>query len=178
MLSAEQALERLKKGNLSYQQESSFRGRVDGTLRQELAEDQSPYAVVVSCSDSRVLPEAIFEAGLGELFTIRVAGNVICDHVLGSIQYAHEHLGCKLVVVLGHTHCGAVHAALEGGTYGYAHRLISPIQQLVDEFSDGCMIARAHACAGARQVEEAFRRTDLSVQAALYDIVSGAVSWL
>ena len=71
------------------------------------AEGQKPYAIVISCSDSRVIPEAIFSAGIGDLFVIRVVGNVLDNHQLGSIEYAAEHLGVKLIVMLGHTGCGA-----------------------------------------------------------------------
>ena len=80
---------------------------------------QHPHAIIVTCSDSRVIPETIFSAGLGELFVIRVAGNVIDDHQLGSIEYAAGHLGSPVVVVLGHTHCGAVDAAINSDPEGY-----------------------------------------------------------
>ena len=89
-------------------------GDVSAAVRMETAEHgQHPRAIVIACSDSRVIPEAIFNAGIGELFTIRVAGNVIGDMELASCVYAAEHLGVKLIVVLGHTQCGAVASALE-----------------------------------------------------------------
>ena len=78
----------------------------------DLAQGQHPYATILSCSDSRVPPELIFDAGLGELFIIRVAGNVISAEVAGSLQYAGRHLHTPLFVVLGHTNCGAVAAAI------------------------------------------------------------------
>src|SRR5262249_35121861 len=81
--------------------------------RTEEAKGQHPYAVIVSCSDSRVPPELVFDAGIGDLFVIRTAGNRLDDLVLASIEYAVEHLGCSLVVVLGHERCGAVTAAVE-----------------------------------------------------------------
>lgn len=93
----------------------------DQTLERirQLKKGQHPFAVVVSCSDSRVPPELIFDQGLGDIFSIRTAGNVIGDYELGSIEYAVEHLGCRLVVVLGHKSCGAVEAFLhnEGGRH-------------------------------------------------------------
>ena len=78
----------------------------------DLKKGQDPHTVVVSCSDSRVPPELIFDQGLGDIFSVRTAGNVIGDYELGSIEYAVEHLGCKLVVVLGHEECGALKAYL------------------------------------------------------------------
>lgn len=83
--------------------------------RHELSKGQKPYAVILGCSDSRVGPELIFDEGLGDLFVVRVAGNTADAAGTGSIEYAVEHLGAKLVVVLGHDHCGAVSAAVKGG---------------------------------------------------------------
>lgn len=83
--------------------------------RAELVKGQQPYAIILSCSDSRVPPELIFDESLGRLFIIRVAGNVVDSVTLGSIEYAVEHLHVKLLVVMGHESCGAVKAALEGG---------------------------------------------------------------
>src|SRR5438067_8250885 len=81
--------------------------------RAELTKSQHPFAIIVSCSDSRVPPEIVFDQGLGNLFVLRVAGNVIDDHSLGSIEYAVDHLAVRLIVVLGHQRCGAVKAAKE-----------------------------------------------------------------
>jgi carbonic anhydrase len=81
--------------------------------RAELTKSQHPFAIIVSCSDSRVPPEIVFDQGLGDLFVLRVAGNVIDDHSLGSIEYAVDHLAVRLIVVLGHQRCGAVKAAKE-----------------------------------------------------------------
>ena len=79
----------------------------------ELATGQRPFAIVLGCADSRTSPEVLFDQGLGDLFVIRVAGNILDDHVLGSIEYAVDHLGAQLIVVLGHQRCGAVQAAKE-----------------------------------------------------------------
>jgi carbonic anhydrase len=95
-----------------------------------LAKGQQPYATILSCSDSRVPPELIFDVGLGELFIVRVAGNVMSPEVAGSLQYAGRHLHTQLFVVLGHTHCGAVAAALDTSLHGT--RQHSRIQLLVD----------------------------------------------
>ena len=86
----------------------------DGPAREKLVNGQSPYAIVLCCSDSRVPPELVFDQGLGEIFVVRVAGNVPDPIVLGSIEYGVEHLKAPLIVVLGHQRCGAVTAAVEG----------------------------------------------------------------
>ena len=102
--------EKLSIGNKQYLKTS------DEALRLDTAENgQHPYAIVVCCSDSRVIPEQIFSADIGDLFVIRVAGNVLDQHQLGSIEYAAGHLHCQHIIVLGHTGCGAVTAALKGG---------------------------------------------------------------
>jgi carbonic anhydrase len=112
-ISADEALQRLIDGNTRFLRGES---RVAGLSRESMAEmarGQRPFATILGCSDSRVAPELIFDAGLGELFVIRVAGNVLSAEVAGSMQYAVSHLKTPLVVVLGHEGCGAIHAALE-----------------------------------------------------------------
>ena len=129
-ISADEALRRLIAGNERFLRgEASFSG-----LRREslidLAQGQSPYAAVLGCSDSRVPPELIFDVGLGELFVVRVAGNILSPRVAGSLQYAETHLYTPLLVVLGHEGCGAVSAALATMIKGAQHH--SRIQILVD----------------------------------------------
>src|SRR5947208_15471281 len=94
----------------------------------DLKKSQNPFAVIVSCSDSRLPPELIFDQGLGDVFSIRTAGNVIGDFELGSIEYAVEHLHCKLIVVLGHENCGAIQAYAAAGEEKHEDH----IQSLVD----------------------------------------------
>ena len=114
MISASEAKKILIEGNQRYIHAKAGTGDVSARLRQKTAEEgQQPYAIIISCSDSRVIPEAIFSAGIGELFVIRVVGNVLDNHQLGSIEYAAEHLGTKLIVMLGHTGCGANKAVKE-----------------------------------------------------------------
>jgi carbonic anhydrase len=111
-LTPEQALNLLKEGNRNYVTDSPVR-RVEGRERRlEIARGQTPFAVLVSCSDSRVPPELLFGRGLGELFIIRNAGNTIDTAALGSIEYAVAELGVPLIVVMGHQRCGAVDAAV------------------------------------------------------------------
>src|SRR6188768_3653997 len=108
-------LDKLKEGNKRFV--SGHPVHPDETLDRirELKKGQNPFVVVVSCSDSRLPPELIFDQGLGDVFSIRTAGNVIGDYELGSIEYAVEHLHCKLIVVLGHENCGAIQAYAASG---------------------------------------------------------------
>lgn len=106
-------LDKLLEGNRRFAESASTHPRQSADRRLETAQGQNPFAVIVGCSDSRVPPEIVFDQGIGDLFVIRVAGNVIDDHALGSIEYAVEHLGVQLILVLGHSNCGAVDAALQ-----------------------------------------------------------------
>jgi carbonic anhydrase len=107
------ALTRLKAGNQRFIAGKLQHPHQDSKRRAELATGQRPFAIVLGCADSRTSPEVLFDQGLGDLFVIRVAGNVLDDHVLASIEYAVDHLGAQLIVVLGHQRCGAVQAAKE-----------------------------------------------------------------
>ncbi|MBS1874407.1 MAG: carbonic anhydrase [Acidobacteria bacterium] len=99
----------------------------------ELSKGQHPSAVILSCADSRVAPELLFDQGLGDVFIVRVAGNILDDENLGSIEYAVEHLGTRLIVVLGHQRCGAVSAAVQGGKpAGHVGKLVEDIQPSVE----------------------------------------------
>jgi carbonic anhydrase len=109
---ADEALARLVAGNARFMQGEARFPTVQKEVLAELAKGQHPYATILGCSDSRVPPELIFDAGFGELFIVRVAGNVISPEVMGSMQYAGVHLRTPLFVVLGHEGCGAVNAAL------------------------------------------------------------------
>lgn len=112
-MNGDQALERLMEGNKRYVNANLANPNRTLERMQELVQGQSPSAVIVGCSDSRVPPEIIFDQGLGDLFIVRVAGNIVDDAALGSIEYAVSHLGVQLVLVLGHEKCGAVAAAVE-----------------------------------------------------------------
>jgi len=111
-LSPDQALQLLKEGNRNFVTDSPYRSVQGRDRRLEIARGQTPFAVLVSCSDSRVPPELLFSRGLGELFIIRNAGNTVDTVALGSIEYAVAQLGVPLIVVLGHERCGAVEAAV------------------------------------------------------------------
>jgi carbonic anhydrase len=107
-----QALARLMTGNQRFQKNKLRHPDLDPTRREKLVEGQSPFAAILSCSDSRVPPELVFDQGLGDLFEVRLAGNTVTRSGLESIDYAVSHLGTRLIMVLGHESCGAVKAAL------------------------------------------------------------------
>ena len=129
---AENAAKELNEGNEQY-----LTGKADmnvsSALREELTNGQNPHTVVITCSDSRVPPELIFNADLGELFTIRTAGNVVGDYEVGSVEYAVDHLGSQLVLVMGHSSCGAVGAAVEGHATGNIESIVEEIVPSVKE---------------------------------------------
>lgn len=133
--SADEALARLVTGNQRFLQGATHRSELQRETLADLARGQRPYATILGCSDSRVPPEQIFDAGLGELFVVRVAGNVFSPEVAGSLQYAGSHLETPLFVVLGHEGCGAVDAALATKYEDARHR--SRIQILVDSILPG-----------------------------------------
>jgi carbonic anhydrase len=114
MISGEEALARLREGNLRFARGESHVGElVSPARRSQLAEGQAPFAIVLGCSDSRVPAEIVFDQGLGDLFVIRVAGNIVASSQVGSVEFAASRFGSRLVVVLGHSRCGAILAALE-----------------------------------------------------------------
>src|SRR5438067_11937757 len=110
---ADAALVKLKEGNLRFATSEVSKGKPTAARRKETAQAQHPFAIIVACADSRTPPELVFDENLGELFVVRTAGNLIDDHALGTIEYGVSALGARLIVVLGHTGCGAVKAALE-----------------------------------------------------------------
>jgi carbonic anhydrase len=189
--SADEALAKLMAGNRRYVLHKEQHPDQSLARRKELRAGQHPFAVILGCADSRVSPELLFDEGLGDLFVIRVAGNVVDDDILGSIEYAVEHLGTKLVMVLGHEKCGAVSAAVEGGTAeGHIQALVAAIQPSVEASSrepgdkiHNCVIANARRV--AQQIREsqpvlkkAVEKHGVTVVAADYALDSGAVTLL
>lgn len=128
---ADNALQKLKDGNDRFVNDKSELINVTKERRDQLMDGQNPYAVVVSCSDSRVTPNIVFNAGLGEIFDIRLAGNVVDDDALGSIEYGVAHANAPLIVVMGHESCGAVTAAYNKYTKGTA--VEGNIEEIVEE---------------------------------------------
>lgn len=114
MLTAQEALDRLKKGNQRFVAgETTHPRQLTHSDRVEMAENQNPFAIVLGCSDSRVPSEMVFDQGLGDLFVIRVAGNIVAPSQVGSVEFAAERYDCAVVVVLGHSHCGAIQATID-----------------------------------------------------------------
>ncbi len=176
-ISAADALEKLKEGNKVYMNSVKGVGDISPERRLYTSEHgQQPYAVIVSCSDSRVIPESIFSAGIGDLFVIRVAGNVIDNVQLGSIEYAAEHLGCKLVVVLGHTGCGAVCAAVEQND-GYVKFITDEIKHAIGDERDAVKASILNVKQSVAKIEKLLSMSDVKVLGALYHTDSGLVDF-
>ena len=113
MISARKALELLRAGNRRFVAERQRDGRIGATRREEVTERQEPFAIILGCSDSRVPAEIVFDQGLGDLFVIRVAGNIVAPSQIGSVEFAAEQFHTRLVVVLGHSGCGAILATID-----------------------------------------------------------------
>ncbi|MDM8147211.1 carbonic anhydrase, partial [Priestia megaterium] len=114
MPTAQEVLDRLKAGNQRFVNgNTSLAKTLSHHERAEMAKDQNPFAIVLGCSDSRVPAEMVFDQGLGDLFVIRVAGNVVAPSQVGSVEFAAERYDCPVVVVLGHSHCGAIQATID-----------------------------------------------------------------
>ena len=172
-----EALRRLKEGNKKYINSKTCCGDISQEQRKSTAENgQKPYAVIVACSDSRVVPEFIFSTGIGELFVVRVAGNVIDNHQLGSIEYAVEHLGCKLVVVLGHTQCGAVGACMKQNG-GYVKFITDEIRNAVGGETDAVKASVLNVNHSVAKIQKLIQIDGLLVTGALYRTESGIVDF-
>ena len=181
---AQEALERLKAGNARYLTAAKGEGDISPALREKTcAEGQAPYAIIITCSDSRVIPESIFSAGIGDLFVIRVAGNVIDDHQLGSIEYAAEHLGSRLILVMGHNHCGAVDAAINHDPEGYVKYITDEIRIAIGDETDDYRACCLNVKHSIKMIEESLEirqeeEHGLQVIGALYHLNTGEVEFL
>ena len=190
-LSPEVSLQRLVDGNQRFVAGRAEHPHQGEQRRLELTKGQTPFAVVLTCADSRVAPELFFDQGLGDLFVLRNAGNLVDEHILGSIEYAVEHLHAPLVVVVGHESCGAVGAALAGGhAPGHIGSLVECIEPAIEaakgqpgDRADNT--TRAHAKLMVAEivkksafVAEAVAAGHLKVLAARYDLDTGAVEIL
>jgi carbonic anhydrase len=182
------ALKRLQEGNERFARHRENHPDQSAQQVTKLAAGQHPFAVVLSCSDSRVPPELVFDQGLGDLFVVRVAGNTIDDVVLGSIEYAVEHLGSRLVLVMGHEKCGAVQAALSGKSEpGHIASVARPIEPVIEEarkqpgdpIHNTVLLNARHVARQLRESEPVLRERITSggviVVSAVYDLESGRV---
>ena len=192
------ALGRLAAGNRRFVQGLSSHPDQSAERRKSLVGSQRPFATILSCSDSRVPPELIFDQGLGDLFVVRVAGNVVDETALASVEYAVIHLDCPLIMVLGHAHCGAVTATMEAldgkpspddaGTHiGALAALISPAVKAApanspDRLGDAIVInaerSAAAILAGSSPLRTRAQAGSLRVVSARYELETGAISHL
>lgn len=196
-MTPDDVLKKLTEGNTRFVNGECLRPNQSQARRTETTVNgQHPYATVIACSDSRVPVELLFDAGIGDLFVIRVAGNVADVDEIGSIEYGVDHLGTPLLVVLGHTSCGAVTAVVQGAkVHGSIPQLVDNILPAADrakkahpEMSEEKIIAEAVKQNVWQTIHDLLRNSPATVQrvkngklmitGAIYDIASGKVSWM
>jgi len=183
----DEALTRLKAGNDRFAQSKVSIGKPVAARRAETAQNQHPFAIIVGCADSRTAPEIIFDQNIGDLFVIRTAGNLVDDYALGSIEYAVDHLGTRLIVVLGHERCGAVTAALAGGSApGHVNSLVRDIQPAVaaSKGKEGDALTNAIHENDAEVADKIRKQAQLGELASkvrvvegYYDLDTGEIEW-
>src|SRR6266508_1499098 len=187
-----EAISKMKEGNGRYTSGNLQHPGQTTERRTELAKTQHPFAGIVSCSDSRVPPEIVFDQGLGDLFVVRVAGNVINDEGLGSVEYTVDHLGTRLILVLGHQSCGAVKAAREtiaakGKAPGHIESLVMAIKPAVEATAKDDLDTTVKA--NVKNVVQALRSStpilkakvdsgEIQVIGGYYSLDTGAVTFL
>jgi carbonic anhydrase len=188
---ADSVLAALEAGNRRHVSARYRHPHQTASRRHELARGQLPNAVILTCADSRVPPEIVFDQGLGDLFVVRVAGNIATDAEIASIEYAVEHLHASLVVVMGHQACGAVAAAVEGGEApGHLPTLIDAIRPAVDKarklpgnLTDNAIRTNAEMVVEQLRsshpvLAEAVTAGTVRIVGAVYSLDTGAVTWL
>ena len=143
--------------------------------RDELVKGQHPETLVIACSDSRVIPELIFNSSLGDLFVIRTAGNVINEGELATVEYAIEHLKVKRIVVLGHTHCGAVHATMKNEKGRYLDPILNRIRKNIGDISDEYLASKENAFKEANYIKEKFPQYEGIIESMIYDIEESTI---
>jgi carbonic anhydrase len=178
----------LKEGNNRFVTDTSVKKLKDSTRRELLAGGQSPLAIILGCADSRVAPEIVFDTNLGELFTVRVAGNVANIASLASIEYAVTILKVKVILVQGHSSCGAVSAAIEGGDMGYnLNMLFTHITPAIEQTPGGNIdeIVKKNALLNAEElvnkspiIAEAVKNGQVKIFPTFYHLESGKVEFL
>ena len=181
------ALAKLTEGNKRFADNKVSTGKPTAARRAETAQTQHPFAIIVGCADSRTSPEIVFDQNLGDLFVVRTAGNLVDDYALGTIEYGVEHLGARLVVVLGHQRCGAVKAALESESApGHINALVRDIQPAVKAVKNKQGDALANAAhENALEVAEKIRKnvevgelsSQIRVVSGYYNLDTGKVEW-
>ena len=166
--------ERLLQGNEKYFNEIQNNAS-QREMRDQLVKGQHPKILVITCSDSRVVPEYIFNASLGELFVIRTAGNVINEGELATVEYAIEHLHVEHIVVLGHTHCGAIHAAIKNEQGKYLDPILNRIKHNIGSLDDEKEASRINAEKEVIFLEEKFPEYQGIIVAQVFDIETSKV---
>jgi len=188
---ADAVLAELKAGNQRHAKHQYTHPHVSAARQKELVAGQHPHAVILACADSRVAPEIVFDQGLGDLFTIRVAGNVAPDAEVASMEYAVEHLHTPLIVVMGHQSCGAVGAAIDGGEApGHLPALVNAIAPAVEKartlpgnLSDNAVRINVEMVVDQLRASQPLLAKEvadgnLRIVGAVYSLETGAVTWL
>jgi len=184
-----EVLQRLQDGNARFVEDKLDGQLQDSKRRSSLTSGQEPYAIILSCADSRVVPELAFDTGLGELFVVRVAGNIANSSSLASIEYAVAHCGSRVIVVLGHESCGAVTAAIKGGDNGYSlnHLLahITPAIDASEDSNDVNAVVKKNAMITAEElvnrssiIKTAVKESGLKIVPAYYNLGTGKVDFI
>jgi carbonic anhydrase len=187
-MNKEEIKSRLQSGNNNFAESRLESKKQDVSRRNELTEGQNPFAIILSCADSRVVPELIFDTGIGELFVIRVAGNIANKSTIASIEYAVAHLKTKLIVVLSHENCGAVTAAVAGGDNGdnLNHLLehIAPAIKQSANNQDINTVSKLNASLTAQNlvkdsviIRDAVKSEQVEILPAYYNLKSGKVDF-
>ena len=186
-VSTEAALANLKEGNTRFATHEVSAGKPHAAKRAKTAQTQRPFAIVVGCADSRTSPELIFDHNIGDLFVVRTAGNLVDDYGLGSIEYAVNYLGARLIVVVGHDGCGAVKAALTSDTApGHVQALVRDIQPAVQAVKgkEGDALhlaitenARLMADKIRSQADFGDLAKEVRIVYGVYDLTTGKVEW-
>lgn len=188
-MTKQEIIDRLKTGNENFVNNKLVHKNQDGERKSSLVGGQKPFAIILSCADSRVVPELAFDAGLGELFVVRVAGNVANTSSIASMEYAVANLGTSVIVVLGHESCGAVTAAVQGGDNGYnLNHLLAHIIPAIQASGEGATIDKVIRKNALLTVEELINRSAIISKAvksgkveivpAYYHLDSGKVEFL
>ena len=191
-MTPEEALQMLKDGNRRY----IAGNRLERNLLQQTAKtakEQYPFAVVLGCIDSRVPLELVFDQGIGDVFGIRIAGNFVNKDILGSMEFATKISGAKHILVLGHTNCGAIQAAMDGVELGYLTGVVNKLQPAVDavkknheeDILDINEIVKANVCLTTEEItkkspiiQELVERKELSISGGIYNVATGEVAFL
>lgn len=186
-VSPDAALVKLKEGNAHFARSKVSESKPTASRRAETAQAQHPFAIIVACADSRTSPEIVFDQNIGDLFVVRTAGNLIDDHGLGSIEYAVEHLGSRLIVVLGHERCGAVTAAIASDSApGHVQSLVRDIQPAVKATKgkegntlDLTIAENARLVAAKIRAQAVLGKLakEVRIVSGVYDLDTGKVKW-